>query len=103
MFRKQLYKIDWKDQYNRKSNLFRLWINLWYCIGFNFFPLPTINRLGITFWRKEDELTYIFRWKRTDKSKPWLSLNACNVFSTLKDIDIEEEDVHNFLTECNRK
>lgn len=50
-----------------------------------------IDFLGIGFYYKGDEVTWLWPWKRTGKLR-WLSTNFEAEFSSLKEIDLAWED-----------
>ena len=111
LFRKAPFSIDWSDSRNRRAYLIRAWINVFYCIGFDFFPLPAFFSFGISFWRKGDEVIWIFPWKRTKENpKKWYSLDFCSGCDSLDEftdwnkeyMDYSNKQYEDYLDYCKK-
>ena len=111
LFRKAPFSIDWSDSRNRRAYLIRVWINVFHSIGFDFFPLPAFFSFGISFWRKGDEVIWIFPWKRTKENpKKWYSLDFCSGCDSLEEVtawnkeyqDYSNKQYEDYLDFCKK-
>lgn len=57
---------------------------------YEFFPLY-VDRSGIGFWYKGDEVILLWPWKRRDFRRPWLSISFEGTYRSLPDLDREWE------------
>ena len=80
-------KTDPFKNHNRKAKLICVWIKFWQKIGLNFFPLPILSSTRLYFFRKDEEVWFIFPWARTKKDERWYGVDWCGVFKSLNDID----------------
>ena len=55
--------------------------------------------LGLSFWYKGDDITYVWPWRRTQYRKRWLNFTIGGTYNTLKQIDEfwNEYNEHNQL------